>query len=216
MQELFQSGKAYWLWLWYWKLRPRGWPLNVHGFLCLLAAYLHSNPTSENKKRSWSPPWLHLPREPTFLQPFCSWSFGLRGILHSPSLQEGSPYLVSVHAWPSQCIPAVREHVLTQKQPPKMPTLKWEPTTHSLHWIPANSQHCWPSTWPLCSHLLCSSLQFSSVQSLSRVRLFATPWIASRQASLSIFNSRSSLTLTSIESVMHPLSSPSPPAPNPS
>ena len=62
--------------------------------------------------------------------------------------------------------------------------------------------------------------QFSSVQSLSRVRLFATPWITARQASLSITNSRSSLRLTSIESVMpsiqpsHPQSSPSPPAPN--
>ena len=44
--------------------------------------------------------------------------------------------------------------------------------------------------------------QFSSVQSLSRVQLFATPWIAARQASLSIANSRSSLRLTSIESVM--------------
>ena len=45
-------------------------------------------------------------------------------------------------------------------------------------------------------------IQFSSVQSLSHVRLFATPWIAARQASLSITNSRSSLRLTSIESVM--------------
>ena len=43
---------------------------------------------------------------------------------------------------------------------------------------------------------------FSSVQSLSCVRLFATPWIAACQASLSITNSRSSLRLTSIESVM--------------
>ena len=43
---------------------------------------------------------------------------------------------------------------------------------------------------------------FSSVQSLSRVPLFATPWIAACQASLSITNSRSSLKLTSIESVM--------------
>ena len=41
-----------------------------------------------------------------------------------------------------------------------------------------------------------------SVQSLSRVRLFATPWTAARQASLSIMNSRSSLKLMSIESVM--------------
>ena len=43
---------------------------------------------------------------------------------------------------------------------------------------------------------------FSSVQSLSCVRLFATPWIAARQASLSNTNSRSSLRLTSIETVM--------------
>ena len=41
----------------------------------------------------------------------------------------------------------------------------------------------------------------SSVQSLSRVRLFATPWIAARQASLSITNSQSSLKLMSIKSV---------------
>ena len=45
-------------------------------------------------------------------------------------------------------------------------------------------------------------VQFSSVQSLSRVRLFATPWIAARQASLSITNSHSSLRLTSIESML--------------
>ena len=44
--------------------------------------------------------------------------------------------------------------------------------------------------------------QFSSVQSLSCVRLSETPWIAAHQASLSITNSRSSLRLTSIESVM--------------
>ena len=63
--------------------------------------------------------------------------------------------------------------------------------------------------------------QFSLVQSLSRVRLFATPWIAAHQPSLSITNSQSSLRLTSVESVM-PSShlilclSTSPPAPNPS
>ena len=43
---------------------------------------------------------------------------------------------------------------------------------------------------------------FSSVQSLSRVQLFATPWTAARQASLSITNSWSLLKLMSIESVM--------------
>ena len=43
----------------------------------------------------------------------------------------------------------------------------------------------------------CPKLTFSSVQSLSRVQLFATPWIAACQASLSITNSWSSLWLTS-------------------
>ena len=43
---------------------------------------------------------------------------------------------------------------------------------------------------------------FSSVQSLSRVRLFATPWIAARQASLSITSSWSWFRLMSIKSVM--------------
>ena len=44
--------------------------------------------------------------------------------------------------------------------------------------------------------------QFSSVQLLSHVPVFVTPWIAAHQASLSITNSQSSLRLTSIESVM--------------
>ena len=61
-------------------------------------------------------------------------------------------------------------------------------TTGILSWLPAPSPY--------------NSVQFSSVQSLSRVRLLATPWIAAHQASLSITNSQSSLRLTSIESVM--------------
>ena len=58
----------------------------------------------------------------------------------------------------------------------------------------------------------------SSVHLLSRVLIFATPWTAACQASLSITNSRSSPKLMCIKLVMlsHPLSSPSPPAPNPS
>ena len=61
--------------------------------------------------------------------------------------------------------------------------------------------------YPMCvvkptkhCHYFC--YQFSSVQLLSRVQLFATPWITARQASLSITNSRNSPRLTSIESVM--------------
>ena len=56
--------------------------------------------------------------------------------------------------------------------------------------------------WMRTSTKTSASCSFSSVQSLSRVQLCATPWIAARQASLSITNSQSSLRLTSIESVM--------------
>ena len=64
---------------------------------------------------------------------------------------------------------------------------------------------------PFCNIFACSKLsgftgthfpQFSSVQSLSRVRLFATPWIAACLASLSITYSQSSPKLMSIELVM--------------
>ena len=47
-----------------------------------------------------------------------------------------------------------------------------------------------------------ANLQFSSVQLLSRVQLFETPWIAALQASLSITSSQSLLKLMSMESVM--------------
>ena len=63
--------------------------------------------------------------------------------------------------------------------------------------IMTNEESLWPYELKLKPFL-----QFSSVQSLSCVRLFAAPWIAARQASLSITNSWSSLKLMSIESVM--------------
>ena len=63
-----------------------------------------------------------------------------------------------------------------------------------LHWRPGLS-----SSRALRQHQMA---QFSSVQSLSHVQLFATPWTAACQASLSITNSRSLLKLMSIESVM--------------
>ena len=47
-----------------------------------------------------------------------------------------------------------------------------------------------------------SSIQVSSVQSLSHIQLFATPWTAARQVSLSITNYQSLLKLMSTESVM--------------
>ena len=65
-----------------------------------------------------------------------------------------------------------------------------------------------PSQWPgekfpwVLWRWPSSDLQFSSVQSLSHVRVFATPWITACQASLSITNSQSSPKLMSIELVL--------------
>ena len=65
-------------------------------------------------------------------------------------------------------------------------------------YIMVESLHCSPETVTI----LLIGNQFSSVQSLSHVRLFETPWTAVLQASLSISNSQSLLKLTSIELVM--------------
>ena len=56
------------------------------------------------------------------------------------------------------------------------------------YWV----KNCW----------MLSSVQFSSFQALSHIRLFVTPWIAARQASLSITSSWSPPKLMSIQSVM--------------
>ena len=66
----------------------------------------------------------------------------------------------------------------------------------------------WPKYWSFSFNISASNeysgfqVQFSSVQSLSRVRLFAIPWTEACQASLSITNSQSLLKFMSIESVM--------------
>ena len=66
--------------------------------------------------------------------------------------------------------------------------------------------HLLPQSPKVCSVYLCLfcclTYHFSSDQLLCRVQLVATPWIAARQASLSITNSRSSLKFMSIELVM--------------
>ena len=68
----------------------------------------------------------------------------------------------------------------------------WSHRQQSLQWL----------LWASFHFQSLYMLQIRSDQSLSRVRLLTTPWIAAHQASLSITNSRSSLRLTSIESVM--------------
>ena len=69
---------------------------------------------------------------------------------------------------------------------------------------PAETGWLWFWWWLRRGRLPCqhSPIQFSSVQLLSCLWLFATPWKTALQASLSITNSRSSLKLMSIESVM--------------
>ena len=84
---------------------------------------------------------------------------------------------------------------------PRLPTGHFpdtgiKPTSSASPSLQAYFIYCWATGE---AH---TCMYVSPVQSLSCVRLFATPWIAARQASLSITNSQSSLRLTSIESVM--------------
>ena len=82
--------------------------------------------------------------------------------------------------------------------------ITWNPSSRAKQTPIFSSLNSPLPNWTLAvswAHYLCGS-PISSVQSLSRVRLFATPWIAAYQASLSIINSRSSPKLMSIELVM--------------
>ena len=81
-------------------------------------------------------------------------------------------------------------HLVSDAIQASHPLLSPSPPAFSL------SQHQGLFKWVSSSH------QFSSVQSLSHVRLFATPCTAARQASLSITNSRSPHKSMSIESMM--------------
>ena len=69
------------------------------------------------------------------------------------------------------------------------------------HQVPQIKKHALNSSCSKTIHLR-QSIQFSSFQSLSHVRLFATPWTVACQASLSITNSWSLLRLMSIELVI--------------
>ena len=73
----------------------------------------------------------------------------------------------------------------------KISKLNWRKVLDALRWNNWNPEMTW-----------CSSVQFSSFQSLSHVQLFVIPWTPECQASLSIINSQSLLKLMSIELVM--------------
>ena len=86
--------------------------------------------------------------------------------------------------------------------------LEWVATSYSEFFVTQRSNiyllcllH-WQVDYVPLSHQGSTNVSIRSDQSLSRVQLFATPWITARQASLSITNSRSSLRLTSMELVM--------------
>ena len=83
----------------------------------------------------------------------------------------------------------------------EIPKMLWNIYLHQLSYCQVHIGASVSAEWMnVYMHRL---TQFSSVQSLSRVRLFANPWITARQASLSITNSRSPLKPMSIKSVMH-------------
>ena len=71
--------------------------------------------------------------------------------------------------------------------------LQWGITSHQSEWPPSKCLQIINAREGGEKRKHSYTVQFSSVQSLSRVRHFATPWIAACQASLSITNSRSSL-----------------------
>ena len=74
-----------------------------------------------------------------------------------------------------------------------------KPVEASKNSLPVVTQSAQLQQWVV---ITCAKGCVRAVQLFSRVRLFEIPWIAARQASLSITNSRSSPRLTSIESVM--------------
>ena len=93
----------------------------------------------------------------------------------------------------------------------------WTEWNYFMHFIGSNMIFfllCWRKnvqwfvfnllllSWEVSWSIFIGMIQFSSVQSLSRVWLFETPWTAARQASLSITNSQSLPKLMSTESVM--------------
>ena len=133
----------------------------------------------------------------------------VRGVAYSPSPETtcstrsnltyanfASPRVSSPH---NPCLQTA--HPLAEQPDP----LYAAPFKWALLWsgeVVCNSSKVWLYYIQGRSGLFFKKMRFSSVQSFSRVRLFATPWIAARQASLSITNSRNSPRLTSIESVM--------------
>ena len=134
---------------------------------------------------------------------------GLSLIVASWASTKATPYL-----W---CVGFSLQWLLLQKLWCTGSVTPWHVgSSQTSRWIPYH----WASREALGEIIPVDKLMNKSDQSLSHVRLFATPWITACQASLSITNSWSSLThihqVSDAIQPSHPLSSPSPPAPNPS
>ena len=120
--------------------------------------------------------------------------FYCRGSLTCPKLEEWKEHPApTVHSWP------ICFHLYTLSLAPPE---QFEANLRN-HLSPQGRKELDTAKQLTLSHFRNNTLlSISSVQSLSRVQLFVTPWIAACQASLSVTNSQSSLRLMSIESVM--------------
>ena len=112
-----------------------------------------------------------------------------------------NPWLIHVSVWqkPLQYCKVISLQLIKINGKKLITTTKSGSTT--LHSV-SNAEVSYPQQRLVLSVILVILVVFSSVQLLSHVQLFATPWIPAHQASLSITNSPNLLKLMSIESVM--------------
>ena len=149
-----------------------------------------------------------------FVQFFCVFSRGRSGGLSRAAIHGVAKSRTRLSDWsdliwcvlPPSCPLPTHSHIYFQVNK-CLPLASWERMYGGKFWWLCKTENIffffylvWNELEILYIYIF--YIPISSVQSPSRVRLFATSWIAACQASLSITNSRSSLRLTSIESVM--------------
>ena len=146
------------------------WVALTCAWLCLTACcLLASNPTSENKKRSCSPLFIFPGNPPSFHHfvpgPLASGEFYTHHLYRKDLLiwfrfmhDQASVSLLSENmCWP-------------RSSPPKCHCSNGHPLPSAFTESLQTHKCCWPSTWPLCSHPLCSSL-------ISQEFQIVWPWV---------------------------------------